>query len=133
MLQEEVWSRVDKTVGPHTVDLITTDSNVMRSRTGEPLRHFTHTFPPKSSGVNVFAQDLSKEHNPYVYPPFHLIFPLICLLREQKVRRFIFVAPVFRVKPIWWPLLLCHTSSSLSLGDFGEKNVHFLQTWFCKR
>ena len=117
---------IENLFGPHTVDLMATDSNTMLSQTGAPLRHFTQTFSPGSSGVNVFAQDLSGESNPYVFPPFHLIFPLLCFLREQKVKHGTFVAPVYRVKPIWWPMLLRHTSSSISLGHAGDTSVLYI-------
>ena len=58
------------------------DSNAMKSVDGESLRHSTPWLTPHASGVNVFSQDLRKELNPYVYPPFGLVFPLLCLLKE---------------------------------------------------
>lgn len=58
------------------------DSNVMCSSDNKPLRHITPWPTPETAGVNVFSQDLTKESNPYVYPPFVLIFPLLNFLRE---------------------------------------------------
>ena len=126
MLQENIWARIDNAFGPHTVDLMATDSNVMHSQTGAPLRHFTQAFSPRSAGVNVFAQDISREDNPYVFPPFHLIFPLLCLLREQKVKACTFVAPVYQIKPIWWPMLMRHTAASISLGHVGDSGILYI-------
>ncbi|XP_061163149.1 uncharacterized protein LOC133172302 [Saccostrea echinata] len=85
MLHPKTWQSVDVMFGPHTVDLMATDTNVMMSNSGVPLKHFTKNPTPQSAGVNVFAQDLSSEKRPYVFPPFHLVFPVLCLLKEQKV------------------------------------------------
>ncbi|MES9882072.1 MAG: reverse transcriptase domain-containing protein, partial [Sedimenticola sp.] len=57
MLHDRTWSRVETAFGPHTVDLMAIDSNVMRSPHGTPLRHFTPAPAPNTNGVNVFAQD----------------------------------------------------------------------------
>lgn len=40
--------------GPHTVDLMACDSNVMEDTQGQPLRHFTRYPSPGSAGVNMF-------------------------------------------------------------------------------
>lgn len=61
MLSRSSWSSVEKQFGPHTVDLMALDSNTMISR------HFTPGPSPKTSGINVFAQDITKEGNPYVF------------------------------------------------------------------
>lgn len=57
----------------------------MKSPLGIPLRHFTKEPSPLSAGINVFAQDISKENNPYVFPPFVLILPLLKFLKEQQI------------------------------------------------
>lgn len=74
MLQETIWQVVDEIYGPHTVDLMATDANVMMSTSGLPLRHFTQYPSPQTAGVNVFAQGVPIEKSPYVFPPFHLVF-----------------------------------------------------------
>jgi hypothetical protein len=81
-LSREKWKIVEKLFGPHTVDLMSLDSNVMVDNDGRPLRHFTPFPSVGSSGVNVFSQDMSLEVNPYVFPPFNLIFPLLNFLRN---------------------------------------------------
>ena len=100
MLSEMAWSKVENCFDPPSVDLMSLDSNAMKSVDGEPLRHFTPWLTPHASGVNVFSQDLRKELNPYVYPPFGLVFPLLCLLKEQCVSCTL-VVPEFRPIPIW--------------------------------
>lgn len=57
-LPRETWSRVQKIFGPHTVDLMSLDSNCRRHLLGNRLPHFTPCHTPESSGVNVFAQQL---------------------------------------------------------------------------
>ncbi|KAJ8319535.1 hypothetical protein KUTeg_002916 [Tegillarca granosa] len=75
MLNARSWLKVEDCFEPHTVDLMSLDSNVMCSSDNKPLPHFTPWPTPETAGVNVFSQDLTKESNPYVYPPFVLIFP----------------------------------------------------------
>lgn len=123
MLSVAPWSLVDSAFGPHTVDLMATDSNVMRDSEGVPLRHFTQYPSPQSAGVNVFAQELSKEVNPYVFPPFSLILPILCLLREHRLPRCTLVVPSMTPKPVWWPLLMSFCIASIKLGGKGDKNI----------
>lgn len=77
MLAPVVWNLVEKRFVPHSVDLMSLDSNAMRDKHGVPLRHFTPYPTPLSAGVNVFVQKIETGANPYVFPPFGLIFPLI--------------------------------------------------------
>ncbi|VDI56714.1 Hypothetical predicted protein [Mytilus galloprovincialis] len=63
MLSNASWVLVDSRFGPHTVDLMSLDSNVMQSVDSRPLRHFTPWLTPETSGVNVFSQDLKAESN----------------------------------------------------------------------
>lgn len=69
----------------HTCDLMALDSNVMKDIHGNPLAHFTPWPSPGSSGVNIFAQDLSSEEEvlcrPYVFPPLPLVGPLVRFLK----------------------------------------------------
>ena len=41
MLSDKSWVLVNTTYGLHSVDLMSLDSNVMRSEWGVPLKHFT--------------------------------------------------------------------------------------------
>ncbi|CAC5369874.1 unnamed protein product [Mytilus coruscus] len=83
-LSVESWSRIECTYGPHTVDLMSLDSNAMTTTSGLKLKHFTLAPSPLSTGVNIFAQDVSLETNPYVYPPLNLIFQVLTFLKEQR-------------------------------------------------
>lgn len=122
MLSDVSWSIVEEKFGPHTTDLMSLDSNVMRSSDGKSLRHFTPCATPDSSGVNIFAQDLRKEGNMYVYPPFVLIFPLLCFLEEQGVSCTLIV-PQMTPVPMWWPKVEKSSVSSVVIGRKGQKGV----------
>lgn len=67
------------------MNLMSLDSNVMRSIDGKARKHFTPCHTPSSSGVNVFFQNVSGEENLYMYPPFILILPVLNFLEEQVV------------------------------------------------
>ncbi|VDI64552.1 Hypothetical predicted protein, partial [Mytilus galloprovincialis] len=47
-LSDEYWRFVEDKFGPHSIDLMALDSNVMLDSNGQPLKHFT-PFPCKSS------------------------------------------------------------------------------------
>lgn len=66
----------------HTMNLMSLDSNEILDNDGRYLRHFTSFPSDSSSGVNVFSHDLKLEVNPYVFPPFNLIFPLLNFLKN---------------------------------------------------
>lgn len=105
------------------MDLMAIDSNVMKSSGGTALPHFTPYPTPYSSGVNLFAQDLSVVVNAYVYPPFALIHPVLLFLKEQKVGLCTCVLPLIKIVPVWWPLVQKHVIQSLELGARGDKGV----------
>ena len=121
-LSENAWQLVEEKFGPHTVDLMSLDSNVMKSKDGTGLRHFTPFPTPSSSGVNVFAHNLSGE-NAYVYPPFALIHPVLLWLKEQKVGLCTCVVPLMRPLPVWWPLIRNHEVMRVIIGSSGDKAV----------
>lgn len=122
MLSQKSWMLVETAYGPHSIDLMALDSNTMSSKDGMPLKHFTPCATPLSAGINVFCQDIRKEINPYVFPPFGLIFPIICLLEQQKVMCTIIV-PMMEPLPIWWPKLLANSIGSFCIGVNGEKEI----------
>ncbi|KAK3735069.1 hypothetical protein QZH41_010773 [Actinostola sp. cb2023] len=74
----------------HSIDLMALDSNTQDGKDGKPLPHFTPYPMPGSSGVDIFAQDLSSPEsdpllrNLYVFPPIILIGPVIRLLQENN-------------------------------------------------
>ncbi|CAH1798651.1 unnamed protein product [Owenia fusiformis] len=70
MLQSGIWAIIEHNFGPHSVDLMSLDSNSLVDR------HFTPSPLPKSSGVDVFSQKIETEANPYVFPPFCMVLPV---------------------------------------------------------
>ncbi|KAK3730737.1 hypothetical protein QZH41_016113, partial [Actinostola sp. cb2023] len=94
----------------HSIDLMALDSNTQDGKDGKPLPHFTPYPMPGSSGVDIFAQDLSSPEsdpllrNLYVFPPIILIGPVIRLLQENNCSSTI-VIPDVRPRRYWWPTL----------------------------
>ena len=122
-LSDDKWKTVEEQYGHHTVDLMALDSNAMRDGNGNTLRHFTPHPSRLSAGVNVFSQDLSKEENPYVFPPFNLVFPLLKYFEESALRQVTVILPSIFPRPVWWPMFCFYSQSSQVLGEFGEKGV----------
>jgi hypothetical protein len=120
MLSEDKWEIVENLFGPHSVDLMAVDSNVMRYKDGNPMRHFTPHPTRLSAGINVFSQDLSVERNPYVFPPFGLIFPLLKFFKDCKIGNVTMIIPDISPRPVWWPLFCSHVKKSKILCMRGE-------------
>lgn len=117
------WNRIQTKFGPHTLDLMALDSNAMTDSFGSRLRHFTPFPMPLSSGVNMFAMDISQEDNPYVFPPICMISPTLKFLVQSNVWRCTIVVPVLSPKPVWWPTLLRYTVDSFLVGLAGERGI----------
>ncbi|KAK3707290.1 hypothetical protein QZH41_004234 [Actinostola sp. cb2023] len=120
-LSPEAWAKVEENFGPHTMDLMSLDSNVQRDSSGKPLKHFTPFFTSLSSGVNVFAQVIHRDENVYVFPPFVLVGPLLKFLSEFEAG-FTIIVPKLYPLPFWWPILRSRCKSSVKLGSKGEKH-----------
>lgn len=95
MLQQTIWQMVDEMYGPHTVDLMATDADVMRSTSGLPLRHFTQYPSPQTADVNVFAQDVAIEKSPYVFRRFTSFFLSCAFLKNKKLNDVPSLYPLF--------------------------------------
>ena len=121
-LSASAWSKVQQAFGPHTIDLMSLDSNVQFDEKGVPLRHFTPFYTPMSSGINVFAQVISRDENAYVFPPFVMMGPLLKFLLQARIPVTI-IAPQLSPIPYWWPILKGASSVSLLLGSKGEGGV----------
>ncbi|CAH3131669.1 unnamed protein product [Porites lobata] len=80
------------------------DSNVQFDEKGVPLRHFTPFYTPMSSGINVFAQVISRDENAYVFPPFVMMGLLLKFLLQARITVTI-IAPQLSPIPYWWPIL----------------------------
>ncbi|KAK3744244.1 hypothetical protein QZH41_015497 [Actinostola sp. cb2023] len=109
----------------HSIDLMALDSNTQDGKDGKPLPHFTPYPMPGSSGVDIFAQDLSSPEsdpllrNLYVFPPIILIGPVIRLLQENNCSSTI-VIPDVRPRRYWWPTLNHVARTSLRLASRGQ-------------
>lgn len=123
MLDGKTWGIVEKVFGPHTVDLMASDSNSMKAKGGGVLRHFTPCPMPFTAGVDVFAQNIRKELNPYVFPPFGMVFPVLSFLKEQEIPVCTCILPYRQPVPVWQPLVEECKISSVVLGWQGEKGV----------
>ncbi|KAJ8321087.1 hypothetical protein KUTeg_002674 [Tegillarca granosa] len=122
-LSSEKWSILEHRYGPHSVDLMALDSNSIKDRCGNKLRHFTLYPSPLSSGVNMFSQDLYGEVNPYVFPPFHLISSVLKYFESQKIDRCTMIVPDMQPTPVWWPKLRSNMESYFVIGEIGEVDV----------
>ena len=114
------FSRLSVRIPLH--DLMSLDSNVQFDEKGVPLRHFTPFYTPMSSGINVFAQVISRDENAYVFPPFVMMGPLLKFLLQARINVTI-IAPQLSPIPYWWPILKGASSASLPLGSKGERGV----------
>lgn len=123
MLAKNAWDKIQGKFGPHSVVLMSLDSNVINDEFGKPLEHSTPHPTPFSAGVNVFSRRLENEEDPYVFPPFDLIFPLLKFLKSTGIMVCTMVVPLSYPNPIWWPFLLSCRHESLVLGRKGDKNV----------
>ena len=110
-LQPHLWATVKRHFGGlqgHTIDLMALDSNCMLDLQGRPLPHYTPGPSPDTSGVNLFAQDLSSHDavlaRPYVFPPVVLVGPVLRFLRRHN-RPCTFLALHVYPRRYWWPLL----------------------------
>ena len=77
---------MERHFGPHSIDLMSLDSNTQVDLQGCPLKHLTPSFTTQSYGVNMFAQSIACSANAYVFPPFTLIGPVLKFLFKSEVR-----------------------------------------------
>jgi hypothetical protein len=80
MLTISAWKQLEARWGPHSIDLMSLDSNVQKGVDGQPLPHFTPWPTKNSSCLNVFAQSLDSQANVYVSPPLVLVGPVLRFL-----------------------------------------------------
>lgn len=117
------WRLLDDMFGPHSCDLMALDSNVMLTKEGTALKHFTPHPTPESAGVNVFSQDIQKEVNPYVFPPLSMISPVLSFLEETKVKKCTVVVPSRANKDQWWPKIEHFALKRFRIASKGETAV----------
>ena len=119
------WIRLLGGSTGHTFDLMALDSNAPMGKDGRPLPHFSPFPSPCSVGVNLFCQDLrsvSQMSNPYVFPPYGLIGPVLRFLYGFKIP-FTIIIPDFNPPLYWWPELMAHCSAKLCLDKQGDMDV----------
>lgn len=97
-------------------------SNGRKYKDGCQLPFFSPFPTIRSSGVNVFAQDLSPAENYYVLPPFILIGLLMKFMRGAGIR-VTFLAPDVSPKQYWWPILNSICATRVKVGTKGQHNV----------
>ena len=108
----------------HSFDLMALDLNAVMEKDGN-LLHFTPHPSPCSVGVNLFCQDLTRiteMSNPYVFPPFGLIGPVLKFLLPFRIP-FTMIVPEFVPPPYWWPELMSRSIHTHCLGKQGGKHV----------
>ena len=74
-LAGSVCDLLQSTFSPHSVDMMALPSNVMKDQNECNLKFFSPLPFYESSGVNVFAQDLSSQENYYVFSPIYPDWP----------------------------------------------------------
>ena len=124
-LHDNTWEILQEQFGGssgHTVDLMALDSNSMKDREGNILKHFTPFHSPLSSGVNAFAQDVSLCENCYVFPPFSLLWPVLSFVKENKLTCTV-VIRLNEVTPAWFPAFINLIQDAILVGVKGQKNV----------
>ncbi|KAK3731626.1 hypothetical protein QZH41_015891 [Actinostola sp. cb2023] len=122
MLSPKAWARVQSNFGGirgHSVDLMALDTNAQQDFSGQPLPHFTPFPTPESAGVNLFAQSPQTApavwDNPYVFPPFNLVGPVLRFLLPFHIP-FTIIVPAPSPKPVWWPMLKAVSHDFSNLG-----------------
>ena len=128
-LHPDVWSVVQREFGgpsSHTCDLMALDSNVMCGLDGNPLPQFSPYPSPASCGMNLFAQDLSREvaflERPYLFPPLPLVGPVLSFISSQK-KICTLASLITYPKKYWWPLIKKFSSKSVKLAEKGDQRA----------
>jgi hypothetical protein len=102
------------------------DTNAQQDFSGHPLPHFTPFPTPGSAGVNLFTQCPKTTpafwDNPYVFPPFSLVGPVVRFLLPFHIP-FTIIVPVPCPKPVWWPILKAVSYDSVSLGSKNDNTT----------
>ena len=110
----------------HVFDLMALDSNVPRDQFGNSLHHFTPVPSPESSGVNLFAQDLTSlgalMQRPFGFPPPILVGAVLRFLRDMKQACTIAVLDIYP-KKYWCPLLYHSTERAFKMASKGDGDV----------
>jgi hypothetical protein len=115
MLASLPWCDLERRWGPHTLDLMSLDSNAQKDSDGKALRHFFPWPTANSAGVNLFAQTLQVDDNAYVFPPIPMLGPVLRFLLSSPCRLTIVIPDIFP-RRFWWPMVRGHAVDSVRLG-----------------
>ena len=121
-LSDATWALIDASFGPHTIGLMALPSNIRNSQDGRDLKFFSPLPFKDSSGVNVFAQNLSPSENYYVFSPFVLVGSLLKFLSSQHIRVTL-ITPDVSPRQYRWPLLHALKVDSLRIGLKMQHNI----------
>lgn len=103
------WTFVQQVYAPHTLNLFALASNVQCNSHGKPLRFFS-LFPNTGcSGVNCFAKTISSTEK--------FVSPQPC--------PFTIIAPDFRPRQYWWPILQHSASSCFKIRKVRKVSLCF--------
>ena len=115
MLASFPWHDLECRWGPHTIDLMSLDSNVQKGADGKALCHFSPCSTPNSAGVNLFTQTLTVDDNAYTFPPITMIGPVLRYLLSSRCRFTLVIHDIFP-RRFWWPMVKGHALDSVRLG-----------------
>ena len=97
MLNQEIFQRIQKTMGPLEVDLFA-------SRLTKQLpRFYSWRADPEAMATDAFMQDWS-QHRGYANPPWCLIHRCLSKVKRQ-LARVVLIAPFWKTQS-WFPILL---------------------------
>lgn len=123
-LSEDTWRILERSFGPHSIDLMALPTNARCDSAGRRLRFFSPLPCQEAYGTNIFSQQLAPNENAYVFPPFLLVGPLLRHLAPQGCA-VTMVVPDLYPRKYWWPLLQRKAIASLKLGSKGNRSVLF--------
>jgi hypothetical protein len=92
------FDRLNEEWGPFTIDLFADSANARCSR------FFTAWEDEGSAGVDALAQDWSQIRRAWIFPPSHLIHPVLLKITAQRPTG-VLILPELPTSR-WWPLLI---------------------------
>jgi len=84
-ISHESFMHIWEKWGPFQWDLMASAANVNKDPRGLKLNYFSRYYDPSSSGVNVFAQNVTMLKEIFCFPPFPIIGMVLKYLEQQKV------------------------------------------------
>eukprot|EP00732_Lithocolla_globosa_P005927 Lithocolla_globosa_v1_NODE_6495_length_1078_cov_3.364614.p1 type:complete len:196 gc:universal NODE_6495_length_1078_cov_3.364614:617-30(-) len=119
-LASHLWDEVEAWYGPHTIDHMASHLTC-KVKSGVFFSRFA---VPGTAGVNVFCQDLVRNHkeNSYCFPPPVMVGAYIEYAMSQKIACTTLI--VIREKyELWWPICIKKASSIRILARKGDSSA----------